>query len=35
MAEVTLEEVTKIYGEDVKAVDKMNLDMLKSLMVAA
>ena len=27
MAEVTMEEVTKIYGEDVKAVDKMNLDI--------
>ena len=27
MAEVTMEEVTKIFGEDVIAVDKMNLDI--------
>jgi multiple sugar transport system ATP-binding protein len=27
MAEVTLEDVTKVYGEDVLAVDKMNLDI--------
>jgi multiple sugar transport system ATP-binding protein len=27
MAEVTLEEVTKVFGEDVVAVDKMNLDI--------
>jgi multiple sugar transport system ATP-binding protein len=27
MAEVTLEEVTKVFGEDVIAVDKMNLDI--------
>src|SRR4028119_1500628 len=27
MAEVTMEEVTKIYGGDVTAVDKMNLDI--------
>jgi multiple sugar transport system ATP-binding protein len=27
MAEVTLEEVTKIFGEDVVAVDKMSLDI--------
>ncbi|HET7478608.1 MAG TPA: sn-glycerol-3-phosphate ABC transporter ATP-binding protein UgpC [Rubrobacteraceae bacterium] len=27
MAEVTLEDVTKIYGEDVVAVDKFNLDI--------
>src|SRR5918998_457153 len=27
MAEVTMEEVTKIYGDDVTAVDKMNLDI--------
>src|SRR4028119_384656 len=27
MAEVTMEEVTKIYGGDVTAVDKMNLDV--------
>ncbi|WP_119068792.1 ABC transporter ATP-binding protein [Rubrobacter indicoceani] len=27
MAEVTMEDVTKIYGEDVLAVDKMNLDI--------
>jgi multiple sugar transport system ATP-binding protein len=27
MAEVTLEDVTKVFGEDVVAVDKMNLDI--------
>jgi len=27
MAEVTLEDVTKVYGEDVVAVNKMNLDI--------
>jgi multiple sugar transport system ATP-binding protein len=27
MAEVTLEEVTKVFGEDVVAVDKINLDI--------
>ncbi len=27
MAEVTMEEVTKVYGEDVIAVNKMNLDI--------
>jgi multiple sugar transport system ATP-binding protein len=27
MAEVTMEEVTKVFGEDVVAVDKMNLDI--------
>ncbi len=27
MAEVSLEDVTKVYGEDVLAVDKMNLDI--------
>ena len=27
MAEVTMEEVTKVFGEDVIAVDKMNLDI--------
>jgi multiple sugar transport system ATP-binding protein len=27
MAEVTMEEVTKIYGDDVTAVNKMNLDI--------
>ena len=27
MAEVTIEEVTKVFGEDVIAVDKMNLDI--------
>ena len=27
MAEVSMEEVTKIYGDDVTAVDKMNLDI--------
>src|SRR5215216_1166227 len=27
MAEVTLEEVTKVFGEDVVAVNKMNLDI--------
>ena len=27
MAEVTMEEVTKIFGDDVTAVNKMNLDI--------
>ncbi len=27
MAEITFEDVTKVYGEDVVAVDKMNLDI--------
>ena len=27
MAEVTLEDVTKVFGEDVVAVNKMNLDI--------
>ena len=28
MAEVTMEDVTKVYGEDVVAVKDMNLDIL-------
>nr|MDQ3737050.1 ATP-binding cassette domain-containing protein [Actinomycetota bacterium] len=27
MAEITFEDVTKVYGEDVVAVDEMNLDI--------